>query len=183
MDIPHCYEVRARDRGTRGVDEQLRRATTSATVSRTRRCRAPRPPQLLAVGRGSSRCQTTLRLLAQGPTFANHLFTIAAQSAGYMITCSRTRPGRRCSRSRPGWRSPGMETSRRSTSRWSTARDRSSTYRRASTSRPKGICWTAPIPWTMDAAWNDVRGDVWSAYSAIERVRMHPESIGSATSG
>jgi phospholipase C len=33
----------------------------------------------------------------------------------------------------------------------------------------------AGIPWGYYAAWNDQRGYVWSAFSAIERVRMHPE--------
>ena len=31
------------------------------------------------------------------------------------------------------------------------------------------------IPWAYYAAWNDQRGYVWSAFSAIERVRMNPE--------
>ena len=33
----------------------------------------------------------------------------------------------------------------------------------------------AGIPWGYYAAWNDQRGYVWSAFSAIERVRMNPE--------
>ena len=33
----------------------------------------------------------------------------------------------------------------------------------------------AGIPWGYYAAWNDQRGYVWSAFSAIRRVRMNPE--------
>ena len=33
----------------------------------------------------------------------------------------------------------------------------------------------AGIPWGYYAAWNDQRGYVWSAFSAIERVRMNPD--------
>ena len=72
---------------------------------------------------------------AQGPSFPNHLFTIAAQSGGTHSTRTRIRRGSPCSHRTPGSPSPGVVTRwRRHTSRSSTARARWRRFPHASTS-------------------------------------------------
>jgi phospholipase C len=114
---------------------------------------------------------------AQGPSFPNHLFTIAAQSGGTHYN-------------------PNQEQSRVSIFTAETGLAKSwgcdaleEAYVEVVDS--EGQVEQVPpcfdfmteadlldgkgIPWAYYAAWNDQRGYIWSAFSAIERVRMNPE--------
>jgi phospholipase C len=114
---------------------------------------------------------------AQGPSFPNHLFTIAAQSGG-----THYNPNQEQSRVTLFTQETGLAKS------WGCdALEEAFVEVVDSEGQVEEVppCFDflteadlldgAGIPWSYYAAWNDQRGYVWSAFSAIERVRMHPE--------
>ena len=114
---------------------------------------------------------------AQGPSFPNHMFTIAAQSGGTHFN-----PNQDPDRVNLFMADTGLAKS------WG-CDTLEETYVEVVDSEGKielvppcfdfeteaDLLEGKDIPWSYYAAWNDQRGYVWSAFSAIERVRMHPE--------
>ena len=114
---------------------------------------------------------------AQGPSFPNHMYTIAAQSGGTHFN-----PNQDPERVNLFIKDTGLAKS------WG-CDTLEETYVEVLDS--EGQTERVPpcfdfeteadlldgkdIPWSYYAAWNDQRGYVWSAFSAIRRVRMHPE--------
>jgi phospholipase C len=114
---------------------------------------------------------------AQGPSFPNHLFTIAAQSGGTHFN-----PNQDQARVTLFTQDTGLAKS------WGCdALEEAYVEVVDSEGQVEQVppCFDflteadlldgAGVPWAYYAAWNDQRGYVWSAFSAIERVRMHPE--------
>jgi phospholipase C len=106
---------------------------------------------------------------AVGPSFPNHLFSIAATSGGAVDNPRRNLPSLRSSNTF-GCDAPPRQL--------------------AEVHRGGGVTFVPPcfnfetegdllnranIPWAYYAAREDQRGYIWSAYSAIRRYRMHPD--------
>jgi phospholipase C len=114
---------------------------------------------------------------AQGPSFPNHLYTIAAQSGGTHFNPNQDQARVTIFTQETGLaKSWGCDTLQE-------------TYVEVVDSEGQieqvppcfdfqteaDLLDGADIPWSYYAAWNDQRGYVWSAFSAIRRVRMNPE--------
>jgi phospholipase C len=114
---------------------------------------------------------------AQGPSFPNHLFTIAAQSGGTHFN-----PNQDQARVTLFTQETGLAKSWGCDSLEEAYIEVVDSEGQVEEVPP---CFDFPteadlldgagIPWSYYAAWNDQRGYVWSAFSAIRRVRMQPE--------
>ena len=119
---------------------------------------------------------------AQGPSFPNHLFTIAAQSGGTHFN-----PNQDQARVTLFTQDTGLAKSWGCDSLEEAYVEVVDSEGQVEKVPP---CFDFPteadlldgagIPWAYYAAWNDQRGYVWSAFSAIERVRMHAEGLAGA---
>lgn len=114
---------------------------------------------------------------AQGPSFPNHLFTIAAQSGGTHFN-----PDQAQSRVTIFTQETGLAKSWGCDSLEEAFVEVVDSEGQLEKVPPcfdfeteADLLDRAEIPWGYYAAWNDQRGYVWSAFSAIERVRMNPE--------
>jgi phospholipase C len=106
---------------------------------------------------------------AQGPSFPNHLYSIAAQSGGAHDNPRRTRLT--LGSNTFGCDAPGQQLVE--------------VYDSEGTARMVPPCFDfetegdllngAHIPWSYYAASEQQRGYIWSAYSAIRRYRLHPK--------
>ena len=114
---------------------------------------------------------------AQGPSFPNHLFTIAAQSGGTHFN-----PAQEQSRVTIFTQETGLAKSWGCDSLEEAFVEVVDSEGQLEKVPPcfdfqteADLLDNAGIPWGYYAAWNDQRGYVWSAFSAIRRVRMNPE--------
>jgi phospholipase C len=114
---------------------------------------------------------------AQGPSFPNHLFTIAAQSGGTHFNPNQDQARVTLFTQETGlaksWGCDALEEA------YVEVVDSEGQVEQVPPCfdflTEADLLDGAGIPWAYYAAWNDQRGYVWSAFSAIERVRMHPE--------
>jgi phospholipase C len=114
---------------------------------------------------------------AQGPSFPNHLFTIAAQSGGTHINPNQEQARVTLFTQDTGLaKSWGCDTLREA---YVTVVDSEGQVEEVPPCfdflTEADLLDGAGVPWAYYAAWNDQRGYVWSAFSAIRRVRMHPK--------
>jgi phospholipase C len=114
---------------------------------------------------------------AQGPSFPNHLYTIAAQSGGTHFN-----PEQEQSRVTLFTQATGLAKSWGCDTLEETFVEVVDSEGQIERVPPcfdfkteADLLEGRGIPWSYYAAWNDQRGYVFSAFSAIERVRMHPE--------
>jgi phospholipase C len=114
---------------------------------------------------------------AQGPSFPNHLFTIAAQSGGTHFNPDQAQSSVTIFTQETGLaKSWGCDALEEATV---VVVDSEGQLEKVPPcfdfETEADLLDRAEIPWGYYAAWNDQRGYVWSAFSAIERVRMNPE--------
>jgi phospholipase C len=114
---------------------------------------------------------------AQGPSFPNHLFTIAAQSGGAHHNPFQDQARATLFTQETGLaKSWGCDTLQEV---YVEVIDSEGQVERVPPcfdfQTEADLLDGAGIPWGYYAAWNNQRGYVWSAFDAIERVRMHPE--------
>ena len=107
---------------------------------------------------------------AHGPSFPNHLYSIAAQSGGAVDNPRRDHPSIRSSLTF-GCDAPEMQDVEVVDSE-----GRTKFVKPCFDFLTEGdLLNRADIPWAYYAANEDQRGYIWSAYSAIRRYRMNPE--------
>ena len=173
-DIPHCYDC-AIEAWNEGRMNGFNRADISDRYAYTQML----PRDLPNYWRWAEEFALSDNFFAsaQGPSFPNHLYTIAATSGG-----THNNPVQDQSRATLFTQQTGLAKS------WGcdTLKE---VYVEVVDSEGQvehvppcfdfqteaDLLDGAGIPWAYYAAWNDQRGYVWSAFSAIERVRMHPE--------
>jgi phospholipase C len=114
---------------------------------------------------------------AQGPSFPNHLFTIAAQSGGTHFNPNQDQARVTLFTQETGLaKSWGCDSLQEG---YVEVVDSEGQVERVPPCfdflTEADLLEGAGIPWSYYAAWNDQRGYVWSAFSAIRRVRMHPK--------
>jgi phospholipase C len=114
---------------------------------------------------------------AQGPSFPNHLYTIAAQSGGTHFNPNQDQARVTIFTQETGLaKSWGCDTLEET---YVEVVDSEGQIERVPPcfdfKTEADLLDGRGIPWSYYAAWNDQRGYVFSAFSAIERVRMNPE--------
>ncbi len=164
-DIPHCYPcaLEAWDHGRMDGFDQTEAADRWAYTQLHR-------DQLPNYWRWASRnvLFDNVFASAQGPSFPNHLFTIAAQSGGAHDNPRRP-PG--LGSLTFGCDAPPQQLVE--------VVDSEGTVKKVPPCfdflTEGDLLNDAKIPWAYYAAQEDQRGYIWSAYSAIRRYREHPE--------
>ena len=174
-DIPHCYEC-AIETWDNGRMDNFARTEVGDRYAYTQ---MQGPEDLPNYWRWAQEFVLSDRFFASatGPSFPNHLFSIAAQSGGTHFN-----PNQEQSRVAQFMDATGLAKS------WG-CDSLQEAYLEVVDS--EGAIQRVPpcldlqteadlldghgIPWSYYAAWNDQRGYVWSAFSAIRRVRMHPD--------
>ena len=174
-DIPHCYDC-AIEAWNEGKMNGFNRADVSDRFAYTQ---MRGPADLPNYWRWAEEFTLSDNFFAsaQGPSFPNHLYTIAATSGG-----THNNPVQDQARATLFTQQTGLAKS------WG-CDTLDEVYVEVVDS--EGQIEQVPpcfdfqteadlldgkgIPWAYYAAWNDQRGYVWSAFSAIERVRMNPE--------
>ena len=174
-DIPHCYEC-AIDSWNEGRMDNFARTAPGDRYAYTQ---MTGPEMLPNYWRWAEEFALSDNFFAsaQGPSFPNHLFTIAAQSGGTHFN-----PNQDQARVTQFTNATGLAKS------WGCdALEEAFVEVVDSEGQVEEVppCFDflteadlldgAGIPWAYYAAWNDQRGYVWSAFSAIRRVRMNPE--------
>ena len=174
-DIPHCYEC-AIESWNGGEMNNFARTDPGERYAYTQ---MQGPEDLPNYWRWAQEFVLSDRFFAsaQGPSFPNHLFTIAAQSGGTHFN-----PAQEQSRVTEFMQDTGLAKSWGCDSlqeAYVEVVDSEGQLERVPPcfdfQTEADLLDTARIPWSYYAAWNDQRGYVWSAFSAIRRVRMHPE--------
>jgi phospholipase C len=174
-DIPHCYEC-----GLESWNEgRMNRFARNDISDRFAYTQMQGPENLPNYWRWAEAFALSDNFFssAQGPSFPNHLYTIAAQSGG-----SHHNPFQDQARATLFTQETGLAKS------WGCDTleevyvevvDSEGQIERVPPcfdfQTEADLLDGAGIPWGYYAAWNDQRGYVWSAFSAIERVRMNPE--------
>ncbi len=174
-DIPHCYDC-----GIESWNEgRMNRFARNDVSDRFAYTQMRGPEDLPNYWRWAEEFALSDNFFssAQGPSFPNHLYTIAAQSGG-----SHHNPFQDQARATIFTQETGLAKS------WGCDTleevyvevvDSEGQVERVPPcfdfKTEADLLDGAGIPWGYYAAWNDQRGYVWSAFSAIERVRMNPE--------
>jgi phospholipase C len=174
-DIPHCYDC-AIEAWNEGRMNGFNRADISDRFAYTQ---MHGPEDLPNYWRWAEEFALSDNFFAsaQGPSFPNHLYTIAATSGG-----THNNPIQDQARATVFTQETGLAKS------WG-CDTLEEVYVEVIDSEGQvehvppcfdfeteaDLLDGAGIPWAYYAAWNDQRGYVWSAFSAIERVRMNPE--------
>jgi phospholipase C len=175
QDIPHCYEC-ALDSYNGGRMDNFARTEPGDRYAYTQMQGRQDLPNYWRWAEEYA-ISDNFFASAQGPSFPNHLFTIAAQSGGTHFN-----PNQEQSRVTLFTQATGLAKS------WG-CDTLEETYVEVFDS--EGNVEQVPpcfdfrteadlldergIPWSYYAAWNDQRGYTFSAFSAIRRVRMNPE--------
>jgi len=114
---------------------------------------------------------------AQGPSFPNHLFTIAAQSGGThtnpVVGLDRFHAWRAATGLAKTWGCDSIDGT------YVEVKDSEGRIKRVPPCfdflTEGDLLTRAEIPWAYYTAWNDQEGYAWSAYSAVRHVRNDPE--------
>ncbi len=107
---------------------------------------------------------------AQGPSFPNHLYSIAATSGGAVDNPRRSLPSTR------GSNTFGCDAPAQQLVEVHDSEGKIKMVAPCFDFLTEGDLLTrSSIPWAYYAAQEDQRGYIWSAYSAIHRYRMHPD--------
>jgi phospholipase C len=174
-DIPHCYEC-ALESWNHGRMDDFARTDPGERYAYTQ---MSGPEDLPNYWRWAQEFALSDNFFAsaQGPSFPNHLFTIAAQSGGTHFN-----PDQEQSRVTEFMQDTGLAKSWGCDSLQEAYVEVVDSEGRVEKVPPcfdfeteADLLDGAGIPWAYYAAWNDQRGYVWSAFSAIRRVRMHPK--------
>jgi phospholipase C len=174
-DIPHCYEC-AIESWNEGRMNQFARNEPGDLYAYTQ---MQGPEDLPNYWRWAEEYALSDNFFAsaQGPSFPNHLFTIAAQSGGTHYNPNQEQPRVSIFTEVTGlaksWGCDSLEEAYvevvDSEGQVEQVPPCFDFMTEADLLDGKGI------PWAYYAAWNDQAGYIWSAFSAIERVRMNPE--------
>jgi phospholipase C len=174
-DIPHCYRC-AIDTWNEGRMDNFARTDAGDRYAYTQ---MQGPEMLPNYWRWAEDFALSDNFFAsaQGPSFPNHLFTIAAQSGGTHYNPNQAQSSvvewQQTSGLAKSW---GCDTLEETYVEVVDSEGRVTQVPPCFDFQTEGdLLDGAGIPWAYYAAWNDQRGYVWSAYSAIERVRMNPQ--------
>lgn len=173
-DIPHCYDC-ALEAWNGGRMNGFNRADISDRFAYTQML----PEDLPNYWRWAREFALSDNFFAsaQGPSFPNHLFTIAATSGGTHQNPIQDQARATLFTQETGLaKSWGCDTLQEV---YVEVTDSEGHVERVPPcfdfQTEADLLDGAGIPWSYYAAWNNQRGYVWSAFDAIERVRMHPE--------
>jgi phospholipase C len=173
-DIPHCYEC-ALESWNEGRMNKFARNEPGELYAYTQMQGREDLPNYWRWAEGFS-LSDNFFASAQGPSFPNHLYTIAAQSGGTHHNPLQDQARATLFTQQTGLaKSWGCDTLEEVTVEVIDSEGQVEHVPPCFDFQTEAdLLDGAGIPWGYYAAWNDQRGYVWSAFSAIERVRMNP---------